>query len=99
MLLRRFTQMFRFGMFDEIRKPRPIPAETDGAIARSIAGQCAVLLKNQGDLLPFDAKKIHTIAVIGAYAGAAHTGGGGSSAVAPLYTVKPVDGIKGRAGP
>jgi beta-glucosidase len=36
--------------------------------------------------------------VIGPYAGAAHTGGSGSSAVKPLYTVKPVDGIKTAAG-
>lgn len=98
MLTRRFTQMFRFGMFDEPRAPKPIPAKEDGAISRSIAEQCAVLLKNEGNLLPLRADAIHTIALIGPYAGAAHTGGGGSSAVAPLYTVKPMDGIKNRAG-
>jgi beta-glucosidase len=103
MLVRRFSQMFRFGMFDQPISPhpiapRPIPAEQDGTIARSIAAQCAVLLKNQGGLLPLRAGAIHTMAVIGPYAGTAHTGGGGSSAVKPLYTVSPVDGIRHRAG-
>ena len=37
MLKRRFVQMFSFGMFDEPRPPKPIPAKEDGAIARSIA--------------------------------------------------------------
>ncbi len=98
MVTRRFTTMFRFGMFDHTRTPGKIPAEKDGAIARSIAEQGAVLLKNSGNTLPLDARVIHSIAVIGPYAGAAHTGGGGSSQVQPLYTVTPVDGIKRHAG-
>jgi len=36
--------------------------------------------------------------VIGPYAGAAHTGGDGSSAVTPLYTVAPMDGLKKHLG-
>src|SRR5262249_33507975 len=47
MLVRRFTQMFRFGMFDTKKTLTPIPAEKDGAISRAIAEQCAVLLKNK----------------------------------------------------
>jgi beta-glucosidase len=39
---------------------------------------------------------VHSVAVIGPYAGAAYTGGGGSSHVAPLYTVAPVAGIQQR---
>ena len=98
MVERRFTQMFKFGMFDNVRTNRPIPAAQDGAVARSIAEQCAVLLKNNGDTLPLDANTIHTIAVIGPYANVASTGGGGSSAVKPLYTVTPLAGIKSRVG-
>src|SRR5262249_9146097 len=37
---------------------------------------------------------LKSIAVIGPYASAAHTGGNGSSKVTPLYTVSPVAGIK-----
>jgi beta-glucosidase len=94
MLVRRFAQMFRFGLFDHPRTPTPIPAQEDGAIARSIAEQSAVLLKNSGGQLPL--RSVHTVAVIGPHAGAAHTGGGGSSQVTPLYTVSPVDGIKAK---
>ena len=91
MLVRRFAQMFRFGLFDDPRTPTPIPGRQDGAVARSIAEQSAVLLKNDGGQLPL--RSVRTVAVIGPYAGAAHTGGGGSSQVTPLYTVSPVDGI------
>ncbi len=98
MLIRRFAQMFRFGIFDEPRPPKPIPAEAGGAVARAIAVQSAVLLKNDNGTLPLPTTGLHTVAVIGPYAGAAHTGGSGSSAVRPLYTVAPVDGIRRRAG-
>ena len=94
MLIRRFSQMFKLGLFDNPPKPKPIPAKADGAVSRSLAEQAAVLLKNNGGALPLQASGLHSIAVIGPFAGAAHTGGSGSSAVAPLYTVKPVDGIK-----
>lgn len=98
MVRRRFTQMFRFGMFDAPLAPKPIPAEKDGLVARAIALQCAVLLKNAGGQLPLDAHAIRTIALIGPYASAAHTGGRGSSMVHPIYTVSPIDGIKRHVG-
>jgi beta-glucosidase len=98
MLVRRFSQMFRLGWFDSPPKPGPIPAERNGAIARTMASQGAVLLKNSSNQLPLDPGKIHSIALIGPYGGAAHTGGGGSSAVTPLYTVKPEDGLKQAGG-
>jgi beta-glucosidase len=41
---------------------------------------------------------VHKIALIGPYAGAAKTGGGGSSAVVPLYTVTPQAGLQNAAG-
>jgi beta-glucosidase len=98
MLLRRYTKMFQFGMFDAVRAAATIPAEQHGAIARAIADESVVLLKNTGGQLPLDAKQIHSIALIGPYAGAALTGGRGSSMVRPLYTVAPLDGLKHRAG-
>lgn len=98
MLVRRYSQMFRLGIFDRSCAVTAIAEKPDGLVARSIAEQAAVLLKNGGHQLPLDAAKIHTIAVIGPYAAAAHTGGGGSSAVRALYTVSPVDGIKNQAG-
>ena len=98
LLIHRYTQMFKWGFFDNPPKPKPIPAKADGAVARSIAEQSAVLLKNTGKALPLSASGLKSIAVIGPYASAAHTGGGGSSAVKPLYTVSPVQGIKNVVG-
>ena len=98
MLVRRFAQMFRLGQFDRPASEQAIPAQADGALARSIAEQSAVLLKNDRATLPLDPARVRTLAVIGPYARAAHTGGGGSSAVQPLYTVSPVDGLKRVAG-
>jgi beta-glucosidase len=98
MLIRRFTQMFRWGLFDNPPQPGPIPAKADGAVARAIGEEGAVLLKNSGDQLPLSASALHSVAVIGPYASAAHTGGNGSSAVSPLYTVSPVAGIKSQVG-
>lgn len=94
MLIRRYSEMFRLGIFDRSWTQSEIPAEQDGAAARQIGESAAVLLKNSDHLLPLDSSKLHSIAVIGPYAAAAHTGGGGSSAVAPLYTVNPVDGVR-----
>ncbi|MFU8853585.1 glycoside hydrolase family 3 protein [Micromonospora sp. SL1-18] len=99
MLIRRFTQMFKMGLFDHPRTVTPIPAERNGAIARAIGEQSAVLLKNDHHQLPLSAQSINSIAVVGQFAGAAHTGGGGSSHVTPLYTVDPVDGIKAHLKP
>jgi beta-glucosidase len=97
-LIRRFRTMMKFGLFDHPPIPKPIPAQADGREAQHIAEEGMVLLKNAGDELPLDPTKLHTIAVIGPYAGRAMTGGGGSSHVIPLYTVTPVEGIQKRVG-
>ncbi|OLB76989.1 MAG: glycosyl hydrolase [Actinobacteria bacterium 13_2_20CM_2_71_6] len=82
LLIHRFTQLFKWGFFDNPPKPKPIPAKADGAVARQIAEQSAVLLKNTGSQLPLPTSGLKNIAVIGPYASAAMTGGNGSSKVA-----------------
>ena len=67
-------------------------------VARDAETESIVLLKNQGGLLPLDANKIRSIAVIGPNAMVARTGGGGSSLVRPKYAVSPLEGIRKRAG-
>jgi beta-glucosidase len=102
-LVRRYTKMIEAGLFDRPVTTTPIPAQLDGAAARRLAEEGTVLLKNSGvggrPVLPLSPAGLTSIAVIGPEAGAAKTGGGGSSHVNPLYTVKPVDGIANRAGP
>jgi beta-glucosidase len=98
-LMRRFRSMMEFGVFDHPPQRAPIPAKEDGVIARRLAEEGMVLLKNAGSLLPLNASRLHSIAVIGPYAGHAMTGGGGSSRVIPLYSVDPLEGIRRCAGP
>jgi beta-glucosidase len=95
-LKRRYLQMFRFGIFDRPIARGIIDATANGAKAREIGEQLAVLLKNDGNLLPLDASRIRSIALIGqqTFAGAAAAGGGGSSRVSPLYTVTPLQGLQ-----
>jgi beta-glucosidase len=94
---RRYTQMFRLGIFDRPVTQTAIDQAGDGAIARSIGEQSAVLLKNANNVLPFDAKTVRSVALIGqsAYANKAVSGCcGGSSDVIPLYTVTPLEGVQ-----
>ena len=94
MLARRFAKMIEFGLFGPQAKPTPIPVFEHGAIARDIAEQGMVLLKNDGNLLPLDRATTRTIALIGPWAVRPATGGGGSSHVIPLYTITPYDGLQ-----
>jgi beta-glucosidase len=95
-LVRRYTQMFRFGQFDRPYNPGEIDAQEHGTIARTIGAQIAVLLKNDGGLLPLDAAAAGSIAIIGqsTFVDEACLGGGGSSKVIPLYTVPPLEGMR-----
>ena len=98
-LTRRFSTMLNLGVFNNPPGESTIPSDQDGAIAQQIAEAGMVLLQNEGGILPLHAGSLHKIAVIGPFAGAAKTGGGGSSKVTPLYTVAPVAGIQSRVGP
>jgi beta-glucosidase len=68
------------------------------ALARKVAEESTVLLKNQPAILPLDAHKIKSIAVIGPNALECRIGGGGSSYLEPPYRVSMLDGIKNRLG-
>lgn len=98
-LVRRFRTMIAMGVFDNPPSNQPIPTEQDGVVARQLADEGMVLLKNDSGALPLDATQLHSISVIGPYAVKAITGGGGSAHVSPLYTVDPVPGISNRVGP
>lgn len=95
-LIRRFRAMIEFGVFDHPPTPKPLPVREHGAIALHIAEDGIVLLKNSGGILPLKASRVKRIALIGLTE--ASTGGGGSSHVAPLYTVDPLDGLRSRVG-
>ena len=64
----------------------------DGAL------EAMVLLKNEGNLLPLDKSKVHTIAVIGPDAHPGVPVGGGSAAVKPFEAVSFLQGISDYVG-
>ncbi|MGH8113845.1 MAG: glycoside hydrolase family 3 C-terminal domain-containing protein [Rhodanobacteraceae bacterium] len=96
------AEMFRFHLFDDVSTGSPdavVTTPTHVAIARTVAEQGAVLLKNAEHVLPLSAGRVHSIAVIGADAGAdAVTVGGGSASVDAASIVTPYQGIEARAG-
>lgn len=96
-------EMFRFNLFD---RPNPTSAlanatsPEDAALARIVAEQGTVLLKNAGGVLPLDNRVVHSIAVIGSDAGeGARTQGVGSSLVHGSGSVLPYQAIADRAAP
>jgi len=105
-LERRYTQMFKAGIFDRALVQSAIDFTGNGKVARDIGTKAAVLLQNNG-ALPISST-VRDVVVVGkatqiyaqqAVAGGSLIGksmgsGGGSSDVVPNYTVAPVEGIK-----
>ncbi|HXM54917.1 MAG TPA: glycoside hydrolase family 3 N-terminal domain-containing protein, partial [Candidatus Dormibacteraeota bacterium] len=74
-------------------------AEADAvALVREAAARAMVLLRNEGDLLPLDASRARSIAVVGPNAETARIQGGGSATVVPARVVSPLDGLRAAAG-
>jgi beta-glucosidase len=102
MVLRILTPMFQIGLFD--RSPVgnryvDVQSEAHQEFAREAAAEGMVLVKNDGNLLPIEAGKIHSIAVFGAAADDDPVVvGGGSGRVNPPYKITPLEGITERAG-
>jgi beta-glucosidase len=76
-------------------KPEPWLGDEHKAIVRTVTRKSIVLLKNSEHLLPLDAAKLSTIAVVGPRADKVlldwYSG-------TPPYTVSPLEGIRKRAG-
>ncbi|HVV52014.1 MAG TPA: glycoside hydrolase family 3 N-terminal domain-containing protein [Polyangia bacterium] len=88
---------FLAGLFEHPYVDATLEGEraSDRALARRAADETIVLLKNDHDLLPLDARRLKSIAVIGP--NAAVTRLGGYSGV-PDHTVSVVDGLRARLG-
>ncbi|QQY82696.1 glycoside hydrolase family 3 C-terminal domain-containing protein [Tamlana sp. s12] len=65
-------------------------------VARKVATEGIVLLKNDDNFFPIEDKKGLTIAVIGENATRSMTAGGGSSELKPQFEISPLEGIKAR---
>jgi beta-glucosidase len=88
------TLMFRLRMFSENRYKGTYNTAEHREKALKTARESVVLLKNEGNLLPFDERKIKTLAVIGDNADKLHSNGGGSAEIKALYELSPLMGIK-----
>lgn len=90
--------------YDWLSRPQlDLKESTYSVAARQVALEGALesltLLKNQGKILPLDATKIKTIAIIGPDAYPAVTGGGGSSQADAFQTSSIVTGVANLLGP
>jgi beta-glucosidase len=93
------TQMYRFRMFTDYATAHPhrnVATSSDTAVARTVAEQSTVLLKNTGGQLPLS--RSGSIAVIGLAASTGTTSaGGGTTNVDSPGTVTPLQGLKSAA--
>ncbi len=76
------------GMYAKLAAPERI------AIAKQIAEESIVLLKNNDNFLPIDISKIKSIAVIGDNATRKHSLGGGSTTVKARYEITPLEALQ-----
>jgi beta-glucosidase len=74
---------FACGVVDDPPVPRVVDVFAGLKVARRVAEQSIVLLKNDRDLLPLDAGRIRSVAVIGGHADVGVPSGGGSAQVDP----------------
>jgi beta-glucosidase len=93
------TQMYRFRMFTDdaaVHARRNVATAADATLARQVAEQGTVLLKDAGGVLPLS--RSASVAVIGpaASTGTTSTGGGTASVVAS-HVVTPLAGLKAMA--
>ncbi|WP_407925221.1 beta-glucosidase [Flavivirga rizhaonensis] len=65
-------------------------------VARNVATEGIVLLKNKDNFFPIEDEKGLTIAVIGENAIRSMTAGGGSSELKPKFEISPLEGLKAR---
>jgi beta-glucosidase len=84
-------------MTPEIRQKGSIDIVAHSAVARNVAAEAIVLLKNDG-VLPLDAGKIKTLVVIGENATAVHARGGDSSGVNAKYEITPLEALQKKLG-
>ncbi|HZB71949.1 MAG TPA: glycoside hydrolase family 3 C-terminal domain-containing protein, partial [Acidimicrobiales bacterium] len=67
-------------------------------VASDVAAAAAVLLRNEGGVLPLDPEALRRVAVLGPNADREVVGGGGSARLTPLAVTTVLDGLRARLG-
>jgi beta-glucosidase len=94
------TTAMAFGWLDREQRniDQSVVDSRNRAVALQTAREGAVLLKNQGALLPLDKSKIKSILVVGPDAYPAVPVGGGSAGVVPFRSISTLLGVSDEAG-
>jgi beta-glucosidase len=91
--------MMKTKMFDENNREKgKMNTPEHQQAAYNDAAEAAVLLQNNGNILPLHFNKIRSIAIIGDNATRKHCGGGLSSEIKTLYEITPLDAIRKKLG-
>jgi len=95
---RNLRVMIATGVLDSTRPAGSFNTAAHQAVARQVAEEGMVLLKNENHTLPLEVSKLRSIAVIGQNATRLHAHGGDSSGIKAFYEITPLPGILNRAG-
>ena len=91
--------MMKTKMFDEEKREKgKMNTPEHQQAAYNDAAEAAVLLQNNGNILPLNFNKIKSIAIIGDNATRKHCNGGLSSEIKALYEITPLDAIRKKFG-
>jgi beta-glucosidase len=95
-VLRILRTIIAAGFLDHPQQREDIPLDDPASAGTALdaARKGIVLLKNAGGLLPLDRAKVKRIAVLGANADPAVTGGYGSAYVTPFHATSVLEGLK-----
>ncbi|MDA3862191.1 MAG: glycoside hydrolase family 3 C-terminal domain-containing protein [Melioribacteraceae bacterium] len=92
------TVMHQTKVFDSSRSKGEFISERNFEVAKEVAEEAVVLLKNENTILPLDLSKIKSLAVIGENATRKHAIGGGSSGIKAKYEITPLEGLQNKLG-
>ena len=90
--------MLKTNVIDKNRKKGAFNTKEHQLVARQVAEEGIVLLKNSSNLLPLNKSNTKSIAVIGYNAERKQALGGGSSQIKAFYEVTPLEGIRNMVG-
>ena len=100
-VLRILRTWFAHGVFDRrayLQNDASIPRAAHAQVSERIEENAITLLKNRGNVLPLNARKLRSIAVIGA-GGSTYITGGGSGNITPFKYDTPASTIAARVRP
>ena len=92
------TSMFKSNVFSNERSKGEYISKRNFEVAKNVAEEAVVLLKNKDNILPLKENEIKTLAVIGENAIIKQAAGGGSSGIKAKYEITPLEGLKNRVG-